>query len=427
MTLKILKEHNIKLENAGHSWEYNIIKNMINEFMTYGGGLYIDDFLKKLYNKKKVNTSLNAFKKKIVRIIKKRLKNMVNMEKKGNIIYIEFNKETQKRIINLIKYEQNSNYEAERAICDFVAAYGTNTKVLKNKASQYLYKNKMLESKDIKEIMELFKIYLNEISGKILLFKKKGSDGFNEDDFLKIKYTTRFNSPMFIWENIDKVETIIYNAQKKYKNAVFLTLTTDPKKHINLYASYKSFSENLNRFFSFIRKKFGMRLPYLNVYEFTKSGLLHCHILLFGTSYLLNSKKISSLWGKYGQGKIIKIHNIKRDGKGGYTWGRNKPKDAKDGSLNSYLTKYLKKAFYDKKTLALYWASNKRFFTYSRELYKNEKKERKESSKWEYIGAYSEQVINSFGGASELYYKMLGKVVRAVSGWWLPSRSKSLI
>jgi DNA-binding HxlR family transcriptional regulator len=379
--------------------------------------VYLDAFIKNLYEKRKIKTSFNAFKKKLQRIIKNKLNDILKLIKKDGILFIDFTIKAKHTLINLIKLRQNSNYNIERAVSKFAGEYGGNTKILKNKANLHLIKNKMLEYDNIKEINELFMYYLQQIDNKYIVLKRTGADGFKEKDFLKISYKTRFNSGSRIYQHIEKIDDIFYMASKKYKNAVFLTLTTDPKKFNNLQHSYKAFSQNLNKFFSYLRKKFKKRLPYINVFEFTESGLLHCHIVIFGVKYLLNSKKISYLWNKYGQGKIIKIYALKSDD-GGFTWLKNKPADCKEKSLSNYLTKYLRKAFYDKEALSLYWASNKRFYTYSRVLYKNEKDIKPKFKKWEYVGVFHKIDIEKAGGVSELYIKILDKLFNSMRGGW---------
>ena len=418
ITLRLFSEFNFTSSNIKHTWEYTIIYSIILEYIQYGQGVYFDYFIKELYEKRKIKGSFNGFKKKILRIIKNKLNNILKLHKKDGILFIDFTTKAKHTLINLIKYMQNSNYNIERSVSKFANEYGGNTKILKNKALLSLLNNKMLGYENVKEINELFLYYLNQIDNKYLIFKRKGADGFKERDFMKIKYNTRFNSPYRIYQHIEKIDGIFYNASKIYKNAVFLTLTTNPKAFNNLNQSYKAFSVNLNRFFSYLRKKFKKRLPYLNVFEFTESGLLHCHIVIFGVKYLLNSKKISYLWNKYGQGKIIKIYALKNDGDGGFTWLKNKPADCKEKSLSNYLTKYLRKAFYDKEALSLYWASNKRFYSYSRVLYKNDDTKGYKIKKWEYIGVFHKIDIEKAGGVSELYIKILDKLFNSMRGGW---------
>jgi len=407
--IKTLLFNELNISNVKHTWEYTIIKNIIYEYIEYEQGVFLDVLLKKIYKKRKINTSFNAFKKKIVRIINNKLNPFLNTSKKDGLVYIELNDITKRQLLNLISLKQNSNSDLSNCVARYVAEYGSNTKILKDKAILELVKNKMLSYENLKVINELFLYYLTEINNKSILLKKIDRDGYKDDDFLILKYKTRFNDSGRLYEHIDNIDNIFYNASKKYKNAVFLTLTTDPNRFKNLGQSYKQFTQNLNRFFSYLRKKFKKRLPYINVMEFTKSGLLHAHIVIFGVSYLMNSQKISSLWDKYGQGKIIKIYALKEH-EGTFIWKRKKPKDCQISDLSCYLSKYLRKAFFSKEELSLYWASNKRFFTYSRQLLKT-KENKPKIKRWEYLGVYYNELLDRYG-PSGLYYKILEKMTR---------------
>jgi hypothetical protein len=146
---------------------------------------------------------------------------------------------------------------------------------------------------------------------------------------------------------------------------------------------------------SFITKKFGGRRPkYINAFEYTKSGLMHCHAIIF-VDYLMDVRKISEEWSRIGQAEIVYIyalHNqVARGGKRRqWQWLKTRPVDPRTGkptkmkSGTDYLKKYLKKATlamtssewkgkdgkihsenkYD--IQSLYWAHNKRFWTSSR-------------------------------------------------------------
>lgn len=105
-----------------------------------------------------------------------------------------------------------------------------------------------------------------------------------------------------------------------HNKGVFLTLTTDPKRHRNVEEANKAFGPALNRFMTYIRKKvkglgYG-RLSHITAYEFQKNGLLHAHIVIFGIPYLEHYKRISYLWSRTGQGSIVYIYGLNKDGKG---------------------------------------------------------------------------------------------------------------
>ena len=225
---------------------------------------------------------------------------------------------------------------------------------------------KMLNAKTREEIQELFELYLEEIDEKIIVLLKNPY-GFSFDEKLKVlSYKTRFNDKAIAGRNLSNYEKLWELATLRYKKGIHLTLTTDPKMHESLWHSWRHFQKALNRFFSYVRKLLGYRPPYVAVYEFTKSGLLHAHIIMFGTGGLMPKRKITRLWEKHGQGKVNYIYTIK-NARGRWIYYRKKPKDLKNGqTADAYLKKYLKKALFEAEGMALYWTANKRFFTCSR-------------------------------------------------------------
>jgi hypothetical protein len=184
---------------------------------------------------------------------------------------------------------------------------------------------------------------------------------------MTMPYRTRFNDEGRKVEALKRYESIWDKCSSQYKNAVFLTLTTDPKMQTNLWDANKKISKNFNRFMSFLTRRLGYRPKYLNVYEFQGNGRLHLHIMFFGIKYLISGDEMRKLWIKYGQGEIFKFISIKNNN-GSWEWVKQKPSDAGNKSPIDYLKKYLKKALYDEGALYQYWIYNTRFFTYSRDL-----------------------------------------------------------
>jgi len=242
-------------------------------------------------------------------------------------------------------------------------------------------------SKD--EIKACFEEYIKECKSKMIVLKRREDAPTFYPLFVKLNYKTRFTDKKIKAENLRKYEAIWRKATLKYKKAVFLTLTTDPKRFKSIYHSWRHFGIALNRFISYLTKYFKSRPRYLAVYEFTKSGLLHVHIIIFGYSYLLTKDKITKEWERCGQGTINYVYAIKNDG-GKWSWIREKPKEAKSGTdVKTYLAKYLKKALFAEEQLFLYWTSNKRFFSYSRKLIRFKRKEVAKVSFFYFLGAYS--------------------------------------
>ena len=156
----------------------------------------------------------------------------------------------------------------------------------------------------------------------------------------------------------------------------------DPDGFQNLWEADRSFSPAWNRFMSYLKKKNnGKRPQYLAAFEFTESGLLHIHVLIF-LEYLLPNDQISLEWRRCGQGEITYIYALKnvinpQTKQREWRWNsHSRPTDAKGMSGGDYLKKYIKKcalALMDSYTSpadthSMYWALNKRMHTCSRSL-----------------------------------------------------------
>ena len=151
-------------------------------------------------------------------------------------------------------------------------------------------------------------------------------------------YRTRFNSKSYIKKLLKRFERVFSIACRHYNYAVFLTLTTDPKRFSSLWHANRHFSVAFNRFLSFLGKRLGKRPKYICVYEFTKSGLLHAHIIIFGVSYLLHKFELTKYWAKCGQGKITYIYRLKKK-RDRWVWLKKRPKGTK---YNQGIRDYLK-------------------------------------------------------------------------------------
>lgn len=247
----------------------------------------------------------------------------------------------------------------------------------------------MLSQNHKEQICSLFEEYLEDINNRVIVLRRiMNPDEYGQRYFF-LDYQTRFNSKARKKLLLDKYEAAIKKSLDQYKVAVHLVLTTDPKRHKSLWHANRHFSIALNKFFSFLKKRLGYRPAYLAVYEFTKSGLLHCHILIFGKSYLLPHHEITKEWERCGQGSYNFIYSLKKT-KNGWQYKRQRPSDCEKGqTAEDYLKKYLKKAQFDESLLFLYWVFNKRFYTCSRKIavsisYKG-------SGEWlfEFVGSFS--------------------------------------
>jgi len=282
-------------------------------------------------------------------------------------------------------------------------------------AINFLHGVKMLDYADRNLINAWFASYDDEVSQKIIALIS------NDGEIIGSQYSTRFNDVRKAAISLKKFDHAVDLSLGQYRKAVFLTLTTDPKLFDNLWQANRSFSKSWNKFLSFITKKFdGKRPKYLTAFEYTKSGLMHCHAIIF-VDYLLDVRKISDEWSRIGQAEVVHIYALHNQiARGGKTrqwqWLKFKPKDPRTGkaikgnSGTDYLKKYLKKATLamvitesnDKKhhpderyeIQSLYWAHNKRFWTCSRcFLPQNEEdiEEEEKESKFAFLGVFWEE------------------------------------
>lgn len=301
-------------------------------------------------------------------------------------------------LLYLIRQEQNSNHH-KTASCQedpgSIFAWPNKTRPERIDAIRILNNHKMLPPDARKEIKILFDDYMKDIEDRRLVL----GDPDNPDNLLILPYLNRFNNIGRKVELLKKYDKIFCKSREYYQDGVFLTLTTDPKRFKSLWHANRHFQTALNRFWSVLQKRFGFRLPYIAVYEFTpgknasgdpkNSGLLHAHIILFGRKWIGKSQDISDIWSKCGQGEIVKLMALRNDPQYGWLWTRAKPEDAGGRDPQQYLKKYLVKALYDPEGFELYWSFNKRFYSYSRRLYDPDAPYRSPSGiTWVFLGSW---------------------------------------
>lgn len=271
-----------------------------------------------------------------------------------------------KAFFDLLKRVQNSNHANAKSKTPFT--FPARAREERIEAIKICYEKDMLTISDIQVIKEYFQDYLNATEDlKIVLERVMGENIYGER-YIFLDYKTRFNCKAIKKMILHKYEGAIKRSLQMYKSAVHLVLTTDPKLHKSLWHANRHFNIALNKFFSFIQKRLGYRPDYLAVYEFTKSGLLHAHVLIFGISFLIKKDEITKEWERCNQGSYNYIYALQNTN-GAWHYKRERPSDCEKGvSADDYLKKYLKKAQYDETLLFMYWVFNKRFFTCSRAL-----------------------------------------------------------
>lgn len=226
----------------------------------------------------------------------------------------------------------------------------------------------LLSDEDRFQIEQKYDDYMEDITHRSIVLTYKEYEKSPDPPLFVLPYITRFNSYGRKKQNLTNFETCWKNASIDYKDAVFLTLTTDPKMHESVYHANRHFWTAQNRLLAYYRKKLESKLPYIAAYEFQHNGLLHVHLVIFGIKYLDLIYRISNRWEKYGQGKIVHIYRLTNN-EGSWNWAWAKPNGAsKKGSADLYLKKYLRKALFDDRELYLYWTFNKRYFSNSRAL-----------------------------------------------------------
>jgi len=229
-----------------------------------------------------------------------------------------------------------------------------------------------LDTSHKEKIQDNFDYYLQDVESKIIILRMKeevAARSPSGQHYLYIPYQTRFNSQEMQLATLFRYDQVWDTASLKFKRGVHLVLTTDPKRFKNLYEANRHFSTAFNKFMSYLQKRLGYRPKYVSSYEYTESGLMHVHCVIFGIPYLMPHGIITQEWERCGQGSYNYIYSLINDN-GAWHYARKKPADLQKGqSAKAYLKKHLDKGFQDVSLLFLYWAHNKRFFTHSRCLY----------------------------------------------------------
>ena len=292
----------------------------------------------------------------------------------------EDNDENTIKALNDLKrrYPHLTPYQAEKDLQKIEDRAGVRRKHKYGKTGpeRFAAISQVLENIDIypvqDQIQGLFNDYLERIDDShIILQPDPKQNLFGQ--LITMEYKTRFND-----EGRKKAEVAKYlkiwqqaEARGDWKNAVFLTLTLDPKRYPNLWMANKTLGAKFNKLMSFIARRKGYRPPYLNVCEYQKNGRAHLHIVFFGLRWLMWESEIIKMWKRYNAGEIVKAIPLKHNQEtGGYDWVKEKPRDAKPGeTCKTYLKKYVLKNLHDEQSSAQYWVYNNRFYTFSRKYF----------------------------------------------------------
>lgn len=241
--------------------------------------------------------------------------------------------------------------------------------------------------KRLKAIDGLFGEYSFDIDQKAILM------GDGNGNVLELPYRNRFNDYGRKVKLLETFEEGFAEATRIHQVAVFLTLTTSGRSHKNLWTANRRFSGSWNRYLSLIQKRKRFRPQYVAAFEFTKSGLLHSHVAIFGLSWLDPIDQIEADWSRTGQGKIAHAYAIENVG-GTWKWKdpKKQPRDSRNRDPGDYMKKYVKKALFTNEGFKMYWTLNKRFYTMSRKFVPAPVRIPR-SGKWIFIGSWKKDQI----------------------------------
>ena len=179
------------------------------------------------------------------------------------------------------------------------------------------------------DLLEDFGVWLKKTDNAKIVLKKKGSKdwGFSIEDILVLPYQTRFKKS-YIRKTLWKFKLI----SRKYRDKPYVHLTLTCYRSFPIPYAIRVLKEGWNKLRTYLVKRHGL-LPFLAVLEPHKDGYPHLHVLIFTSRYLINQRKLSVLWQKYGVGRVVYLKRY-------WNWGR-------DSKGVYYLTKYLTKYFKD--------------------------------------------------------------------------------
>ena len=189
-----------------------------------------------------------------------------------------------------------------------------------------------------------------------LNFKYLAFNGVLGRELIVMKSSKRGNDVYISRINRRLRDFIKYFRLENNVRGFFITLTIDTKQYGDVRDAWEDIGLRYNRIVTwikgFLKKKHREFLGIFRVFEATKRGYPHVHLLLFyrGSPVFLDENLLSEKWGSYT--KVEAIRRLK-------------------GAMG-YLLKYLLKSFRDDKyilTSALMWFFGKRSYGISRSLF----------------------------------------------------------
>ncbi len=289
-------------------------------------------------------------------------------------------------------FKQNSNHGEKTPKYDYLAIENI-TNQRRQAVVNYLHGIKWIDRYDRNYINNRFLAYDSDVTQKVIALLS------DTGDIIGMQYSTRFNDTRKSAIALKKYDYAVDKSYTMFSKAIYITLTTSPNDHENIWQANRSFSSYWNKFMSAMTKRLGRRPRYISAFEFSpKKGLMHCHAMIFipqfktlantsGLSYRRAVRKraeeLSEMWERISRAFIVDYQEVERkktrEGKLVWSWRDPNPKDTRGKpikeTVTDYLKKYMKKAILSVNepnptkradTQALYWAFNKRFWTCSR-------------------------------------------------------------
>jgi hypothetical protein len=168
--------------------------------------------------------------------------------------------------------------------------------------------------------------YVNRINEYNLYFEARYLDkrvSNDKSEIFRVPYETRFNSESRTNHMYARFNDALDYARDTYDNAVFFSLTSDPKRFDSIDEMADAISQNWNRLRSWMRydsqnpDRPNCDFQYIKTLEFSEKGYPHLHVLAFdvptrgGKPYLIRKGLLSNRWNELGQGKIVQMDALK--------------------------------------------------------------------------------------------------------------------